>query len=338
MNWVEYIKEYVTPPQKRDALIKYAEKLESNAFPVILNFYHLSLVLGLQPGTLSAIVNSSGNFYRTFKIPKKRSGQFREINSPYPVLKEAQDWIKSNILDKIEPHEKCFSYRKNFSIINNASEHLEAYSLYKIDLQDFFPSIKIGRIITIFQKCGYSKKVSYYLSCLCMINNEELPQGASTSPTISNIIGKRLDRRLVGLSSKFKLKYSRYADDMTFSGRRITRNFRISAYNITESEGFKINPTKEILIIGLKKKKIVTGISVSNGNELKIPREMKRNIKLDVHKYLKYNYKVNIDKQDFDPLFGERLLGRLNFWYQIERDNPKVKDLISSVRLKMNNL
>ena len=175
--------------------------------------------------------------------------------------------------------------------------------------------------------------MSYYLSSICLLENQ-LPQGAATSPQISNIICKRLDKRLQNLSKVFSVNYTRYADDMTFSGHYISKSFQSVVKRIIYDEGFSINERKELLILGYRKKKIVTGISISNDKELKIPRAQKRGIKQDVFKFFKYNYKIDPNNEDFDPLFSDRLLGRLNFWRQVEKNNNLVNELIRKVKRK----
>ena len=93
-----------------------------------------------------------------------------------------------------------------------------------MDLADFFPSIAKPRVIKTFRRFGYPKNISFYLASICCVNNS-LPQGASTSPILSNIIAKRFDKRLFALAKKYNLKYTRYADDLTFSGIHIPLNF-----------------------------------------------------------------------------------------------------------------
>ncbi|MBW4890003.1 reverse transcriptase family protein [Mucilaginibacter sp. HMF5004] len=330
IKWSEKLASNTSKPTElTEALIKYSKKLEKQGFPVIFDLAHLALILGIEKLTLASIVNSSSKFYRSFKIPKRRHNTFREINSPYPVLKKIQDWIKVEILEKIEMSHHCYSYRKNVSIIDNASVHLGNEVLYKLDLVDFFDNIKEDRILSIFLNCGYSYKVSYFLTSLCLLTTK-LPQGASTSPIISNIIAKRLDKRLSALCSKYKINYSRYSDDITISGKFVPPFLRLIIKNIIADEDFIVNQNKEILINGLNKKKIVTGISITN-NVLKIPRESKRIIKQEVFKFLKYDFMINPNEQEFDPYFTERLIGKLNYWINVEKGNENPIFLLRSV-------
>ena len=110
--------------------------------------------------------------------------------------------------------------------------------------------------ISIFQKFGYSNKLSFLLASLCTLDNN-LPQGAATSPTISNIIAKRIDARLYGLSKSLKLRYSRYADDIAFSGEYIPSSLNLIVSSILIEEGFKLNHKKTKLITGGDRKSVV---------------------------------------------------------------------------------
>jgi hypothetical protein len=120
---------------------------------------------------------------------------------------------------------------------------------------------------------------------------------------------------------------------MNFSAERIPKGFIQLVRKIISSEGFELNESKERLIIGEKKKKIVTGISISSGR-LTIPRKQKRAITLEVFKYLKYGDKINPESKDFDPLYPERLIGKLQYWKQVESDSPKVEKLLVEVKSK----
>ena len=298
MTWVDYLKSSDASEEEREFILQYGISLERKGFPVILDLNHFAGILNVNVRSLASAVNSPEHFYRSFSIPKRRAEELRKIVSPYPFLSMVQTWIKTNILENIDVHPNCFSFRKGHSIVNNAAMHLNGFDLYKLDLKDFFPGIPIRRNIKIFLNCGYSHKVSFFLGALTSYQNS-LPQGAPTSPIISNIIGKKMDNRLHKLSISFQLTYSRYADDITFSGRHISPRFRNIVKTIIGEEKFEINFRKEVLISGKNSKKIVTGISISDGHQLKVPREYKRGLKLDVYRLLKFEYKVDPAKTDF---------------------------------------
>lgn len=164
-----------------------------------------------------------------------------------------------------------------------------------------------------------------------------LPQGGSTSPSISNIITKRLDGRLEGVARSYGLSYTRYADDLCFSGRYIPHAYVDIIERIIKEEGFFLNKTKTRLMIG-NCRKIVTGISVSS-NEPKVPKKYKREIRKEIH-YLELYGAENVIKHQKrpDPLYLERLMGRLNFWNMVEPGNSFVAKGFNTVRARMKEL
>ncbi len=328
-KWVDFISKNVRGEKTQKALSIYVQKLISNNTVIILDFNHLASLLGIQREVLSSIVMKSNSFYYTFEIPKRNGGQ-RIISAPYPVLLHAQKWIYENILIHQPLHKCSKGFIKNTSIVDNAKEHLNTKFVLKMDIQNFFPSIKINRVIAIFRNLGYTKRISYYLAAICCLNRA-LPQGAATSPAISNIIAKRLDQRLNGLANKFKLNYTRYADDFTFSGGAIPIKMTTYIEEITEEEGFNINKPKTKLL-GEKNQKIITGISISNGT-MTVPKKAKREVRKNVHYVLSkglFEHQKHINS--FDPIYLERLFGYLHFWRSVEPDNKFV--LKSIIRLR----
>ena len=307
----------------QDKYIEYIKVLAQNNVPIIFDFNHLRLLLGRSNSYFTSVINSPENHYRSFKL-KKRSGGFREILAPYPALLEIQYWIYNNILTKVpvSPYSHGFVCKK--SIITNAKIHLNQKELLKIDLKDFFPSITINRIIYVFKSLGYTNKVSFYLASLCSYGGT-LPQGAPTSPYLSNIIAKKLDKRLIGLSKKFNLRYTRYADDLTFSGESIPAKLLEYINEIITSEGFVINSDKTRLYKN-GGKRIVTGISVT-GNELKLPKDYRRNLRQELYFIMKYGYESHITKKKIRKVnYLDVLIGKVNFWLSIEPSNKFALD------------
>jgi len=275
-------------------------------------------LLGRTNEYLSSVINSSENHYREFEI-KKRSGSKRIISSPYPALLETQYWIFDNILKTIQvnPSAHGFVYKK--SIITNSILHKDQKELLKLDLVNFFPSININRIIFVFKQLGYSSNIAFYLAALCTLDNS-LPQGAPTSPILSNIIARRLDSRLIKLSKRFGLRYSRYADDLTFSGNSIPAKYIQYVKQIINEEGFAVNENKTRLYKSIGKR-IVTGISVAGGT-IKVPREYKRKLKLELNFIKKFGLESHISKKKIrKPNYLLSLIGKVNFWISVEPNN-----------------
>ena len=271
-GWEQFLEQNVSSYSDRTAFLHYVEKLGAINLPVIFCLDHLSLLLGIELKYLTGMVMQTESFYREFSIPK-RSGGRRLISAPYPSLLHCQQWISKNIASKIPVHESVHGFIPDRSVVTNAETHLGCEWLLKIDIKDFFPSIDIQRIVWIFKKCGYARDVSFVLARLCTLK-DKLPQGSAASPTLSNIAFARTDKRLRCLADRWKVKYTRYADDLTFSGHYIPSKFINIVYEILQVEGFIPNKEKTRLI-GPKGRKIVTGVSVS-GKILKLPKATKR--------------------------------------------------------------
>lgn len=157
-----------------------------------------------------------------------------------------------------------------------------------------------------------------------------MPQGAPTSPFISNIIARDLDKRLYLLCRKFELTYSRYADDLTFSGKRIPAIFIQYVTKIVASEGFSLNEEKTRLY-RTKGKRIVTGLSVI-GDVPKVPRKYKRELRQQVHCINKFGIESHIGKTKVkDPNYLESIIGKLSFWLSVEPENTYARESLQKM-------
>lgn len=317
-RWISFFNSKGIEKPLQEKYVEYVAVLLNNEVPIIFDYNHLRLLMGRSSLYFCSVINSPEDHYRSFQL-RKRSGGYREILSPYPALLEMQYWIYNNILKKIPVSAYAHGFTRRKSIITNAKVHLNQKELLKLDLKDFFPSININRVIYIYTSLGYTNKVAFYLASLCCYE-QHLPQGAPTSPYLSNIVSSLLDKRLIALSKKYNLRYTRYADDLTFSGDSIPAVLISYIKDIAEQEGFAINSEKTRLYKN-KGKRIVTGISV-NGQELKVPKEYKRNLRQELHFIMKYGYESHIKKKKIRKLnYLDVLIGKTNFWLSIEQDN-----------------
>lgn len=327
--WNDFFDEKGLPPDLKKAYLRYINRLNYKELPIVFELEHLSKILGIKYNVLVHMVFNPKAYYYSFQIKKRRNGH-RDINAPYPLMRYTQFWILNKILPKVSLHNNAFAYRKELSIIDNAQQHLNQAHLLKMDLKDFFPSISRNRIVPIFKHLGYSNQVSFFLASLCCLD-EVLPQGACTSPYLSNIVCKRLDKKLEALSFKSNLKYSRYADDLTFSGNFIHEVLIDEITSIVIEERFKVNEEKTLLLRG-NKKKIVTGISVSDSS-LKLPKVTRRTLRQEVFYIKKYGLENHLRKKEInDPIYLERLIGKFHFWLQIEPTNEYVLDAVKYLK------
>lgn len=188
--------------------------------------------------------------YTTFTIPK-RTGGIREIKAPDRFLKLVQRYLNIALQCLYTPPEYVTGFVAGRSVIDNARFHTQKKYVYNIDLKDYFPSITFGRVyavLTTLNHFGLNKEVARVIANIAS-DNGVLPQGAPTSPTLSNFVCIRLDRRLKWLAVQNKLSYSRYADDITFSSNEnfLSEEFRDELIAIIESEGFEVKFEKERL-------------------------------------------------------------------------------------------
>jgi RNA-directed DNA polymerase len=262
------------------------ERLQNQALPLIKNSLALSEAMGVSINELRFLSygrkTSQVSHYKQFLIAKKRGGT-RRISTPMPRLKRLQYWILENILGKISLHDSVHGFVPERSIVTNAEPHVGKEVVVNMDLRNFFPTISYKRIKGLFCNLGYSEQVATILALLCsepevdevMLDNQRfyvarserfLPQGAPTSPAISNIICRKLDRRMFGAAEKLGFTYTRYADDLTFSGSKINAHrlgkllWRVE--QIIESEDFQVHPNKT-RIMRSNHRQEVTGIIVN---------------------------------------------------------------------------
>jgi retron-type reverse transcriptase len=228
---------------------------------------------------------AAGSPYVEFEIDKA-NGSKRAIAAPRAALRKVQRTILREILDKIPLHDAAHGFVKGRSTVTNAKPHEKAMLVVKIDLVDFFPTIHFRRVRGVFNQLGYSAAVAQVLASLCtyrpVLEGEFvawpgiLPQGAPTSPALANIACRRMDARLSALAAKSGARYTRYADDLTFSfdaePARLGR-FLWWVDQICQQEGFAENARKR-RILRKKTQQRVTGIIVNSG--LFIPRSDRR--------------------------------------------------------------
>jgi len=322
-EWQDYFLDRGVSHELAVSYLAYIETLEQKKQPIIFELDHLSLLLGINIEYLAKMIASPSHFYRTFDIPK-RSGGIRKISAPYESLLSCQRWILKNILNKIVLHPSAHGFISGRSIKTNAESHLLATSLLKMDLRDFFPSIPQGWVINIFEDIGYLPNVAFYLSSLCCYDGH-LAQGAATSPALSNIVLRGLDNRLSRLANKCSLVYTRYADDITFSGKDIHPSFSKLVEKIVLEYGLKVNSEKTRLKI-TDGTKIITGLSIVN-QTIAVPRKFKRELKNEIFFIKKFGLLSHLANRKIrNPNYLNILLGKVAFWLYIEPADKNAQD------------
>lgn len=270
---------------------------------------------------LYTISNHAEKHYKVFKIPK-RNGGYRTIYEPDYTLKMIQENILTNVLNERIISSYAKAYKKGLSLLDNALPHLHQKIVLKLDIKDFFPSIDFLKVYKkVFPRNIYPKAVASLLTNLVTYNNT-LPQGAPTSSYISNLVLRSFDIKIGSFCQSKNIAYTRYCDDMTFSGEFNPQEI----INLVKTELFKENfilNKKKIKIIKSNKAQIVTGIVCNE--KLSIPRTYKKFIRQNMYYINKYGlnnhlkYINYLDSKDY----LNKLYGQILFVLQIEKNNKE---------------
>jgi RNA-directed DNA polymerase len=301
-------------------------RLNMFGLPVIQSIDDFSRLTHVSKYTLYQLSAHSEQYYKTFTIPKK-SGKDRVISQPSKKLKGLQSWILVNILNKLKVSDSCKGFEKGSSILSNAEPHRGANSVLNMDLLDFFPNVKRERVFNIFKSIGYDNAISVILTNLCVYENS-LPQGGPCSPKLANLSAWQLDVRIQGFVGKRGVIYTRYADDLSFSGLSSIKVTQIIPMikKIIEDENFTINYSKT-RVAGSSRTKLVTGLVISN-NSIGIGTVKYKMIRAKVH-HLTLN----------DEQTNNKLLYEVNGWIAYlnsvdKKRLSKLKKYITSLAIK----
>ena len=280
------------------------EKLQLAGLPLLASPADVATAMGLTISKLRWLAFHSDAptrvHYVSFDIPRK-SGGTRRLSAPHQQLAMAQHWILTNILNLVPVHENAHGFIARHSVVTNAKPHQHSSVVINTDLKDFFPSVSLARVDGLFRQMGFSPAVATILALLCTecprqsvrfantiyhaaTGPRALPQGACTSPAISNLIAHRLDRRMSAMALKLGWRYTRYADDLTWSiaeepspsvGYVLAR-----VRHIVEDEGFQMNYAKT-RVQRRSQQQSVTGVVVND--RLSVARDKIRQIRAILH-------------------------------------------------------
>jgi RNA-directed DNA polymerase len=336
-------------------LQKYAHRLINTGFPVIFSLGHLAKITQSDYMFLRDTVGrrrEAAN-YKMFAV-KKRSGGRRFIHAVSGQLIVVQQFVNVEILQHATPHPCSFAFHRNGGIRKCATVHCRARWLFQYDLSDFFYNITEMDVFRVFAHLGYRKLLSFELARLCTtihlprhlkgllhlhkhLLDERvpyykgftavgvLPQGAPTSPMLSNLVAEKLDLQLHDFAIENGFVFTRYADDLTFSARSLPKSMSIGAIHrrivrIIRSCGFKENG-KKIRIAGPGSKKIVLGLLV-DGEQPRISKEMYHRIDRHLHAAMKYGVAATANHERFDSAYGffNHLSGLISFVKDVDRE------------------
>lgn len=260
---------------------KNSVKLNMLGLPVIQNIDDFSEITHISKYTIYQLSIHSDKYYKTYTIPKA-SGKPRTICQPSKKLKGLQSWILVNILNKLKVSVSCKGFEKGSSTADNALPHKGANTILTLDLKDFFPTVKRNQVYSIFNTIGYNKTIATTLTNICIYQGA-LPQGSPCSPKLANLSAWTLDLRIQGYVGKRGINYTRYADDMSFSGLSPAKVVKILPIikTIIQDEKFELNPSKT-RVAGAARAKTVTGLTIANEG-IGIGKNNYKNLRSKIH-------------------------------------------------------
>jgi len=313
-------------------------RLARFALPAFHTPEQLANWLGIPLGRLAWLVhrfsdnsrpeNEADAHYHFHWLAKRRGGH-RLIESPKRTLKSVQQKILADILGRVPPHFAAHGFAAGRSIVSNATPHVNQALLLKFDLADFYATVTFGRVTAIFRGLGYSREAAIWLarlttsalpanipflrqepSAVLPYLRRHLPQGAPTSPALANLSAYSLDVRLAGLARAFGAAYTRYADDLTFSGPadfgRSLRDFIPLVSQIIRQERFRVNAAKR-QVLRANRALVVTGVVVNQ--KVNVPRRQFDRLKAVLNNCVREG--PSTQNRAGHPRFAAHLRGRI---------------------------
>ena len=284
---------------------------------VYTEFKSIEQDLGIPIKTLFSVSNSLSSHYKRVKIPKK-NGSFRELSVPDVILKKIQSAIANKILAYEPISHYAQAYKTGASVQRNASHHVGKKKILKLDIKHFFDSILYS---TVKDKCfpaeRFSEPIRILLSMLCY-NREALPQGAPSSPIITNIIMRDFDEKVGRFCEEKNISYTRYCDDMTFSGDFDEAPIIAFVKAALFEYGYLLN-SKKTTVVSSSGRQIVTGVVVNE--KMTCSAEYKSKIRQEVYFCKKFgveNHLQHINYTGDIRAYVQSLLGRVSFVLQTE--------------------
>jgi RNA-directed DNA polymerase len=280
-----------------DASLDYIRAFSERGVSPLVDEGSLAHLVGISPKLIFSMTLNPAKYYRKFQL-KKKSGKTRIISAPKTYLKSVQWWILDNILNKVSFEDVVTGFVRGRGVVFNANVHFGSKHLYNTDLEEFFPNISSDKVFLLWKDFGYPDEVCKQLTNLCTLS-DGLPQGAPTSPVLANLACRELDVRLSELSANMGIKYSRYADDMTFSSHSyIDADFKDRVNDIIRDCGFSEN-LKKRRFRGPGQRLEVTGIVINEVRQY--PRAWRKRARAVFHQA---KMRPDSDERRFNEISG----------------------------------
>lgn len=279
--------------------------------------------LGFPAKTLYAVSNNLRKHYRSVQIPKK-SGGTRTLSVPDELLKSIQRKITDVLLMPMPFSQYAQAYHYGSSTTRNARCHVGKSVVLKLDILHFFDSVRYSTVKDLaFPKEIYGEKLRILLTMLCYYR-DGLPQGAPSSPAITNIILYGFDEKIGRWCQERNISYTRYCDDMTFSGDFCPEDVVIFVRSELKKLGFLLNEQKTRIQHSSQRQE-VTGIVVNK--KLSVPAEDRRRLRQELYYCQKYGIADHLRRIGGDvseEIYRQRLLGKVNYFLQVSPGDPEL--------------
>ena len=301
-------------------------KLNMLGLPVIQSIDDFSVITHISKYTIYQLSYHSDKYYKIYDIPKKTGGK-RMICQPSKKLKGLQSWLLVNILNKVQVSSSCKGFKKGSSTLDNALPHIGANTILNLDLKDFFPSVTSKQVYNVFRTIGYNSLISTVFANICTYDHR-LPQGSPCSPLLANLTTWTLDLRIQGYVGKRGINYTRYADDLSFSGLNPSKVVQIIPMikKIIDNENFVVNH-KKTRIASSARAKIVTGLVV-NEESAGIGKQKYKELRAKIH-----HLTLNEEQTNEKLLF--HVSGWLSYLNSVDKDRLiKAKKYIGELTKK----
>ncbi len=317
---------------KEKGLIKAASMVKKHHknydVPFIYDTYQLARTIAVPRNMLFELTRDTSKHYKLIMLRKKNGG-LRYIHSPDVDLKHAQTQILKKILNKMDVSTFATAYIQGKKLKDNAGPHTNHKYLLKMDITDFFGSITYLQVISsAFNSKMYPVQIGAMLTSLCCLN-DVLPQGAPTSPMLSNIVMKSFDDIIGNWCKEKNITYTRYCDDLTFSADVQLYGVYLKVKDMLEKRGFEVNESKTKFIANSSSQR-VTGLTVNE--KVSVPREYKRKLRQEIYYALKFGLADSIIKGNKTEYINRgvpdiysyynHLQGKMFYIFQIEPGNP----------------
>ncbi len=271
--------------------------------------------------SLYAISNNNKKYY-TKKYINKKDGTKRELLVPNPFLKNIQKNILKHILYGLKASEYATSYLPNISIKNNAIPHINKKVILKLDIKNFFENITFEHLYQAMPSNIFPPQIKVLLIKLCTYD-DYLPQGAPTSPMLSNLAMKNFDEYIGGYCKEKNISYTRYCDDLTFSGDFNTNKLKNKVESFLNTLGFNLNE-KKTQVLRNYSRQLVTGVIVNN--KLNTPKSYRKKLRQELYYINKYGLDNHLEKiNSKDKNYMLKIKGRINYVSLVNKEDNVIK-------------